>query len=348
MYGVFLDEQGHAIDDAIVFLVEASSYMVVVNAGMGPVIAGHLVAHREDASVDIADLTDRLGKIDIQGPRAARILARVLENPREVLQDMVYFSFKGSCDAPTGPAGRVRLADGTPLLLSRTGYTGEFGFELFLDPGRTKAVWDALLEAGRPSGMLACGLAARDSLRTGAVLPLAHQDIGPWPFRDNPWPFALPYNEDGTGFTKSFVGDQALNDAGASQSTQPFVGLDPRKVATSDPAVVKDADGRTIGVVTTCATDMGIDRHDGPIISVSSPDPPGFEPKGLSCGFVRSPQTDRWPARGHCRQPTHNHRHYRGRCAPPPHRPQTHGRYGLIADKAPRTHIKSQPHGGKK
>lgn len=52
--------------------------------------------------------------------------------------------------------------------------------------------------------------------------------------------------------------------------------------------MVKDSEGRIIGAVTTCATDMGIDRHEGRILGVSSPDaPPGFQPKGLSCGFVR-------------------------------------------------------------
>jgi aminomethyltransferase len=104
----------------------------------------------------------------------------------------------------------VELVDGTPVLISRTGYTGEFGFELFVSIDKLAALWSMVLEAGRDKGVLACGLAARDSLRAGAVLPLSHQDIGPWSFLHNPWPFALPYNDDNTTFSKDFIGGSSL------------------------------------------------------------------------------------------------------------------------------------------
>ena len=136
--------------------------------------------------------------------------------------------------------------------------------------------------------MIPCGLAARDSLRAGAVLPLSHQDIGAWLFKNHPWPFALPCEIDGRGFTKDFVGAVALQRSDSGQYTFPFAGFDLRKVSAAEPAVVVDDTERDIGRVLTCATDMAIGRHDHRIFSIVSPDKPvDFTPRGLSCGFVK-------------------------------------------------------------
>ncbi len=201
---------------------------------------------------------------------------------------MPYFSFKGHFDGRSPLADAVRLNDGTPLLLSRTGYTGEFGFEIFLDPARLVTLWETIMALGASSGLVACGLAARDSLRAGALLPLSHQDIGPWPFLNNPWHFALPYSSDRTGFTKAFIGAEALLDIAVPEYTHAYAGFDLRKVSTHDPAVVVDSDGAEIGTVLTCATDMGIDRAGDRIFSITSPDKPdNFKPRGLCCGFLK-------------------------------------------------------------
>ncbi len=288
VYGAFLDDKGHTIDDAIVFFVEAGSYMVVVNAGMGGAVADHLQRNLGGREATVTDLSDRLGKMDIQGPAAAKILGAVLADPKAVFAGMPYFSFKGSFD-PTSPrADAVRLDDGTPILLSRTGYTGEFGFEIFLAPDKIQRLWERLLEAGHAYDIKPCGLAARDSLRAGAVLPLSHQDIGHWPFINHPWPFALPFTADQTGFTKDFIGRAALEKQTDVPFTQAFAGEDLRKISAGEDSRVIDADGQAIGTVLTCATDMGIGRHDGDIFSVASPNKPeGFKAKGLCCGFIK-------------------------------------------------------------
>lgn len=163
VYGAFLDEKGHTIDDAIVFFVAAGSYMVVVNAGMGATVAAHLNRHLGDRAAEVTDLTDRLGKMDIQGPAAAKILARVLTDPQAVMADIRYFNFKGHHDNASPLADAVRLDDGTPILLSRTGYTGEFGFEIFLAPEKLQYLWEGLLKAGESYGIRTCGLPARAS-----------------------------------------------------------------------------------------------------------------------------------------------------------------------------------------
>jgi aminomethyltransferase len=288
VYGAFLDEKGHTIDDAIVFFFEKENYFVVVNAGMGGVVSEHLEKNKNGRDATIADLSDQLGKMDIQGPAAAKILGQVLSAPEGVFSAMPYFSFKGHYDPASPLAEAVKLDDGTPILLSRTGYTGEFGFEIFLAPDKIQNLWQRLLEAGRDYGIQPCGLAARDSLRAGAVLPLSHQDIGHWPFINHPWPFALPLTADQTGFSKDFMGRLALENPDDVAFTQAFVGKDLRKIAAGEGSKVIDADGREIGTVLTCATDMGIGRHQGEIFSVASPSKPeGFKARGLCCGFVK-------------------------------------------------------------
>ncbi len=286
-YGVFLDERGWVIDDAIVYVRQAEEYMVVVNAGMGRVVCDHLKRHQKGGDVRLEDHTNRLAKLDLQGPSSARVLLQALDQPAAVLETFPYFSFKGSLAGGPITNGDVRLTDGTPILLSRTGYTGEFGFEIFVPPEVVENVWRALLKPVGDLTVIPCGLAARDSLRVGAGLPLSHQDIGAWPFQNNPWSFALPYDQDKTAFTKPFLGGDALERPAFHEFTYAFAGFDLRKVET-DQSRVEDAGGRDIGTVLTCATDMAIDRHGDRIYSIASPDKPtDFSPKGLCCGFVK-------------------------------------------------------------
>jgi len=288
VYGAFLDEHGHALDDSIVYKVADAEYVVVVNAGMGGAIAAHLEANASAKSLDarMTDMTDTLGKIDIQGPAAVRIMQKVLTTPEKVFEKLTYFSFKGHFDPTSAFAGDAQLLDGTPLLLSRSGYTGEVGFEIFVGREHTVKVWNLLMDAGKDLGLTACGLASRDSLRTGAVLPLSHQDIGHWTFIHHPWPFALPFNAAGDGFTKTFLGSAALDKAADAPYTLTFVGNDLRKIDTHE-AVVRDGQGNKIGTVLTCATDMAIGRHEGKIYSVASPNKPAdLQIRGLCAGFI--------------------------------------------------------------
>lgn len=286
-FGAFLNELGHVVDDAVVFHLAHESYMAVVNAGKGEEVSRHLTQHAGGMDVQVTDLTGKVGKLDLQGPASGRILSKVLRDPEGVLGTMGYFSFRGRVDADA-PGSDTFLTDGTPIMVSRTGYTGEFGFELFVRALDLVRVWDALLAAGAGFGLIPCGLAARDSLRAGAVLPLSGQDIGPWPFINHPWHHALPLTEDETAFTKPFVGDVILDKRADAEFTHAFVGYDPRKVSIHDPAVVLDPDGTEIGVVLTCVSDMAIGRSGDRIYSIAGPDKPkDFKPKGLICGFVR-------------------------------------------------------------
>ena len=287
VYGAFLSEKGEAIDDAIVYKIKNDEYMVVVNAGMGGTIASHMEANKGDLDAKCKDMTDNLGKFDMQGPMSVKIIQKVIKDPKTVLKKLFYFSFKGHFDENADTAGQVQLLDGTPFILSRSGYTGEVGFEIFVKPEHTVKIWKAIMEAGKEFGLTPCGLASRDSLRTGAVLPLSHQDIGAWTYTDHPWRFALPYNEAGDAFTKEFIGSDVVINTGKGEYTRTFVGNDLRKVDAHE-AVVLDLEGNEIGTVLTCATDMAIGKFEGKIYSTASPDSPeGLKIKGLSCGFVK-------------------------------------------------------------
>lgn len=291
VYGVILNRAGHVVDDAVCSQTGSASYLLTVNAGMGGTIRQHFLEQGRGIEADIDDLTDTLGKIDLQGPESAPILGRILQDPESCFDSLSYFSFKGHFGGK-GSAGKteILLQNGVPVLVSRTGYTGEFGFELMVSAGQVAGLWDMLLENGEREGLRPCGLAARDSLRTGAVLPLAHQDIGDWPFLHNPWIFALPFTPDGRDFTKTFIGGESLLkhlQSGKPEYTYPFAGFDPRKISLDESSGVF-LEEEYIGRVLTCTTDMGIGRQGSRIYSLASPEAPeGFKPRGLSCGFVK-------------------------------------------------------------
>ncbi|MCE5248895.1 aminomethyl transferase family protein [bacterium] len=287
--GIFLDEDGSVVDDGVLYQMDRDFYCAAVNAGMGELVTNHLKKHCRGCNVTITDLSDRIGKIDIQGIRSVAVMKQIIVDADRVFDGMVYYSSRGYFDESSPYSEGVKLVDGSSVMLSRSGYTGEFGFELYVEPSRLVRVWEMILKAGEQHGLISCGFAARDSLRAGAGLPLSHQDIGHWPFLRNPWIFALPYNSDRTGFTKDFIGRKALENVHDVPYTCPFTGYDLRKVSAHEPqADVIDRHGKKIGVVLSCVTDMGIDRHGDRIFSIVSPDrPEGFVPRGLSCGFVR-------------------------------------------------------------
>ena len=286
-YGVILNNKGHVIDDAIVYCFNKTDYMVCVNAGMGGSISQHFKAHKKKFSATIIDLSEKLAKIDIQGKNSAKTLSKLLKHPELVFDKMPYFSFKGHFNKNSSFALDAIFKDKTSALISRSGYTGEFGFEIFVKPEFIIKIWHDILNAGKEFNIIPCGLGARDSLRTGAVLPLSHQDIGNWEFINNPWIFALPFDSDKKGFTKDFIGKKALCNYSADKFIFPFAGENLRKIGTGKDSMVIDKYGSNIGYVLSCATDMGISWHKNKILSIATPGISGFKAKGISCGFVK-------------------------------------------------------------
>ena len=127
---VFLDMSGGVLDDAIVYQCGGSEYMIVGQRlhGRGP--SPLICANRTVSAARLRSSIAPTGSVRwiSRAPKAAAILGRILQNPQQVFDKMVYFSFKGSFAPTELPGGAVTLEDGTPLMVSRTGYTGEFGF----------------------------------------------------------------------------------------------------------------------------------------------------------------------------------------------------------------------------
>ncbi len=162
-YSMFLNEQGGTIDDLVVYRLEEARYLTVVNAANIEKDWAHVSQVAAAFSgVEVRNRSDDYALLAFQGPRAADILGRLTE-----------------ADLTTLKWYRIMPAEvaGIPVLLARTGYTGEDGFELFVAPAQAADLWHALLDAGRDEGILPAGLGARDTLRLEASLALYGHEL---------------------------------------------------------------------------------------------------------------------------------------------------------------------------
>jgi len=167
-YSAFLTERGTFVDDLLVYRRAADDFLVVVNASNTPKDY-EWAASRIGDEAAVSNRSDDYALLAVQGPLAAGLVERAAgEDPR----DLAYY------------ACRNMRVIGAPALVSRTGYTGEDGFELYLSPGDAERVMRGLLELGRAEGVLPCGLGARDTLRLEAKMALYGNDIDdtvtPW------------------------------------------------------------------------------------------------------------------------------------------------------------------------
>jgi aminomethyltransferase len=157
-YNVFTNERGGAHDDVIFYRLAEDRWLLVVNASNADKMWAHVSAERT-GGVRLTDLRGERALIAIQGPRSVEWLQPFVETD---LGAMKYYS----CAEATVRGTRE------PIVVARTGYTGEDGFELFLPADEATAVWEALLAVHRARGLEPCGLGARDVLRLEAGMPL--------------------------------------------------------------------------------------------------------------------------------------------------------------------------------
>jgi aminomethyltransferase len=160
-YGLLCRETGGVVDDVTVYRTGEDAYFLCVNAAN--VEKDHRwVLRHADADAEVRDRSDETGLLALQGPASAEVLAPLAApDPRALRR----FRF-----------AEGRLA-GRPVLVSRTGYTGSDGFEIYCAAADAGALWDALLEAGRGAGLVPVGLGARDTLRLEAALPLYGHEL---------------------------------------------------------------------------------------------------------------------------------------------------------------------------
>jgi aminomethyltransferase len=153
--------EGTVVDDLLIYRHSAQHYLLVVNAGNIAKDLEWITSHNKFKAT-IENISERISLLAVQGPKAAGILQKLT---RVRLADIAYYHFV---------RGAVLEAD---TIISRTGYTGEDGFEIYFSPEHSETIWSALLDAGGPEGLLPAGLGARNTLRLEAKMLLYGNDM---------------------------------------------------------------------------------------------------------------------------------------------------------------------------
>ena len=164
-YSALTTPEGTVVDDLLVYRFAADHLLLVVNASTTEKDWDWINAHRGSETVELKNRSADFCQIAVQGPGALAILQTLTETP---LSEIKYYHF------------REGAVDGVPSIISRTGYTGEDGFEVYAAPERAEQLWDRMLEAGgysTPEGILPCGLAARNTLRLESAMALYGHEI---------------------------------------------------------------------------------------------------------------------------------------------------------------------------
>ncbi|WP_349427887.1 glycine cleavage system aminomethyltransferase GcvT [Microbacterium sp. LWS13-1.2] len=171
-YSLVLDADGGIIDDVIVYRHNPERLMVVANAGNRAAVAEAFAERSQSFDVDIDDATDHIALVAVQGPASQEILQATpgIVDLSAALGDLKYYRMAHARFAAPGE-------EPVPMHVGRTGYTGEDGFELYIRASSAPALWDALLAAGEPLGLVPAGLAARDTLRLEAGMPLYGHEL---------------------------------------------------------------------------------------------------------------------------------------------------------------------------
>jgi aminomethyltransferase len=247
-YTMILDEAGGILDDLIVYQNAPGEYLVVANAGNRHVVVDALAARIAGFDAAVADATEAISLIAVQGPKARAILQAT-----EGLDEAPEFAMGHTLDELPYYACMGTRFRGTAVLVARTGYTGEDGFELYVPVAKAAELWTALVAAGEPHGLIPCGLAARDTLRLEAGMPLYGHELS----RD-----ILPAQA-GLGRvvplktkTADFVGRTAV-EAGPTDGARVLVGLaaEGKRAGRADYAlfVTTEAGDREVGIITSGA-----------------------------------------------------------------------------------------------
>jgi aminomethyltransferase len=234
-YSALLYPEGTFVDDVIVHRLGDDEYLLVINAGTREKDFNWVRENTRQFDCRVENLSDDFTQIAIQGPKALELLQKLTDADLSSLK--FYWVTRGTvCGLEN-------------MLIARTGYTGEDGFEIYIpsDEGTSARVWEEILTAGKEAGILPCGLGARNTLRLEAKLPLYGHEISD---TINVWEAGLDR------FCKmekgDFIGRAALEKARVAGVKRVLVGLEmiDRGIAR-DGYKVQDAAGREIGYVTS-------------------------------------------------------------------------------------------------
>jgi len=268
-YSLMCNEEGGVLDDVLVSHLETPSgsryHLLVVNASNRQKILRWITPHVADfPTVTMSDRTDLTAMIAVQGPRAVEITSRL---------------FKANVDRLKRYRGVITEQFGKPVIVTRTGYTGEDGFELIVRADEATRVWENVLLAGRDVGFKAAGLGARDTLRLEAAMPLYGHELSE---QINPF-------EAGLGFAcnlegRSFIGGDALRAVHAAGPVRKRIGLlFDSKRPVREGCGVTDANGKCVGVVTSGAPSPSLGRPIAmALVDVNAQEPFTIDNRGTS------------------------------------------------------------------
>ena len=239
IYGMMLNDNGGVVDDLLVYKRDDSEYFLVINASNIDKDVAWIKEHAAKYEVTVDDQCDFWSELAIQGPDAEKTTKDVLGIDGS---DLAFYTFKD-----------LKAEDGSPIVLSRTGYTGEDGFELYATAPVIVDAWKKLMAAG----VAPCGLGCRDTLRFEAGLPLYGDEL-----TDEITPF-----EAGLGmFAKldkdAFIGREALAAQKAEGLKKKVVGLEVEGRAIPRHGYdVLDMEGNKVGEITTGYHSITLDRN---------------------------------------------------------------------------------------
>lgn len=248
-YTMICAEDGGVVDDLIVYRDTESTFMVVANASNHATVLEALGERTDGFDVAVEDRSPQTALIAVQGPRALEIL-RATQGLAEAGHDAEALKYY---------AAIPMTFEGKPVFVARTGYTGEDGFEFFLDAPLAPALWQAFLAAGEPFGLVPAGLSARDSLRLEAGMPLYGNELDrtTTPHDAGLGRVVKLDKVDDEGEPLPFVGRAALEARAQSEPARVLVGLEGlgRRAARHGYPVKRStaADAPSVGTVTSGA-----------------------------------------------------------------------------------------------
>ncbi len=238
-YGMMLYENGGTVDDLLIYKRGENNFLLVINASNIDKDVEWINQQANGFDVQIDNLSDDLGELAIQGPDSENVMEQVLGISCKQLKFYTFFE---------------ALLDGSHILVSRTGYTGEDGFEIYADHQTIVRLWDQLIESGKCKP---CGLGCRDTLRFEVALPLYGHELSETitPVMSGLSIF-VKFDKEG-----GFIGKDALLEQKNNGAEKKIVGLElsDRAIARAGYPVL-NSDGETIGEITTGYRGISIDK----------------------------------------------------------------------------------------
>ncbi len=226
-YGMMCYDNGGTVDDLLVYKVNDNEYFLVINASNIAKDVDWIKSNAAGFDVEIEDQSPYYGEVAVQGPKAEETMEKVLGLP---VKDIPFYNFK------------TFQTDGEEIIVSRTGYTGEDGFEIYGSHDYTRKVWDKLMDAG----VQPCGLGCRDTLRFEVGLPLYGDELSA---------DITPIEASLSMFVKldkpEFIGKEALAKQKAEGVKRRIIGIELEGNAIPRHGYPVEVDGKQVGEITT-------------------------------------------------------------------------------------------------